>query len=240
MVQQPNGSPGPATRRPGMADFYKTRQRFTLALLVFVVVIGLPIIGVPQLRNRLSERVAALKTAWVGERARATADVGANTGPLPAEFERPEPVVPRPPQMPGVDNRIYTMRPSVPLARSRPESQAASDEFELVPADTGAPSDAPAEPSAEAAAEPKYQRGAVEQEAYDLLLASNPTVAGLVQGSNPDLAFKSWDALSRGNEIYWVRLTFQPAGGPAAEYIWQVKLQSKEVTPLSHNARTLN
>ena len=94
-------------------------------------------------------------------------------------------------------------------------------------------------PSGSTEPEIKYQKGKIEQEAYDLLLKSKPTVAGMVQGSNPSLQFKSWDAASRGDDTYWVRLIFQSEGNDQ-EYIWQVKLQSSQVTPLSYNARSIS
>ena len=87
--------------------------------------------------------------------------------------------------------------------------------------------------------EPKYQKGQIEQKAYDLLLKTLPVVAGMVQGSNPDLQFKSWDAASRGDDVYWVRLKFQPKEGSESEYIWLVKLQSGQVTPHNYNAREI-
>ncbi len=86
----------------------------------------------------------------------------------------------------------------------------------------------------------KYQKGQIEQQAYDLLLKSNPTVAGMVQGNNPSLHFKSWDAANRGEDTYWVRLKFQSNGNPEEEYIWQVKIQANQVTPLSYNARSIS
>ena len=80
----------------------------------------------------------------------------------------------------------------------------------------------------------------MEQQAYDLLLKSNATVAGMVQGNNPSLRFKSWDAASRGDDTYRVRLKFQSNGNPDEEYIWQVKIQANQVTPLSYNARSIS
>jgi hypothetical protein len=89
-------------------------------------------------------------------------------------------------------------------------------------------------------AQPKYQQGLMEKEAYDFLLKTNPTVDGMVQGSNPSLRFKAWDALKRDEETYWVRLAFTSAPDNAnVEYIWQVKLLAKQITPLSYNARSL-
>jgi hypothetical protein len=72
------------------------------------------------------------------------------------------------------------------------------------------------------------------------LLQSNPAVAQMVQGKDPALKFKSWDAANRGEDTYWVRLTFQSQGNTEAEYIWTVKVQEKKVSPLNFNARSLN
>ena len=52
--------------------------------------------------------------------------------------------------------------------------------------------------------------------------------------------FLSWDAAGRGEDIYWVRLKFRSEGKTDIEYIWQVQLQSKQVTPLNYNARSLS
>ncbi len=87
---------------------------------------------------------------------------------------------------------------------------------------------------------PVYLTGALEKEAYDLLLKSNQTLSGMVNGSDPTQRFKSWGAAKRGDGSFWVRVIFtkSPALGEV-EYIWQVKLESKEVIPLSFNARSL-
>jgi hypothetical protein len=234
VVQETNEGQGTAGRVDDPALFYRKRQRVSMALLLFVVIAGLPIVGVPQWRHRLSERVSTLKTALSGEIKPATLEVGANNNPFPREYENPEPVVPKPPVLPPMD-RVFTAQPSPPVSRPRPARETAR--IKEPP-----PSPEPSEPAAEtppAAAEPRYQQGKTEEEAYDLLLSSNPKVAGMVRGSDPSLKFKSWDALGRGDDVYWVRLKFQSEEDPDAEYIWQVKIQSKEITPLSHNARTL-
>jgi len=210
-----------------------------MGLLIFVVGVGLPIVGVPYLRHRLSARVLTLKAAMAGDIKPATLEVGANHKPFPSEFERPEPEIPRPPVLPQPKS-IYSMRPAAP--RSTPGAPGLKN-FQVLP-----PPAKSEETTDRAAAQPdqseepqlKYQKGKAEQDAYDLLLKSNPTVAGMVQGSNPSLKFKSWDAANRGEDSYWVRLKFQSEGNPEEEYIWVVKLQSKEVTPLSHNARSIS
>ncbi len=245
-----NESEKTAARRPGPAAFYKARQRVSMGLLIFVVVVGLPIVGVPHLRQRLSTRVLALKSAMSGEIKPATLEVGANKQPFPAEYERPALPVPRAPELPETA-RLFTMNPSgtmAPVAPApRPRTVLRAKIETPPPSQPSQPSMSESAESKEPAAAPadtsgelKYQTGKAEQEAYALLLKSNATIAGMVQGSNPALKFKSWDAASRGEDTYWVRLKFQSNGSPDVEYIWQVKVQANEVTPLSYNARSIS
>ncbi len=170
--------------------------------------------------------------------------VGENQQPVPVEFERPEPLRPSPPKLPSLD-RIFTREPDVqtpaPSARAQ-DSPARAARPETLPF--------PAIPSEEDYFEEEeivsedeelqYKQGTVEQEVYDILLQSNPTAAAMVQGSDPSLSFDSWGVTLRGDDTYWVRLTFKNADGQNVEYIWQVRLTSKLVTPLSHNARTIS
>lgn len=226
----------------GPMRFYKIRHRVSMGLLIFIVVVGLPIIGVPYLRHRLSTRVMALKTALAGGVKPATLDVGANHEPFPPEYQKFFPPAPHPPDLAQVQ-RVYEMAPpSQPVPRVPRASRMTKIEIPPpLPEKTEEPvlqPDSQTEQSAESAL--KYQKGKAEQEAYDLLLKSNATVAKMVEGSNPSLKFKSWDAASRGEDTYWVRLKFQAEGNPDEDYIWQVKVQSNEVTPLSYNARSIN
>ncbi len=224
--------------------FFKKRQRIYAGLLVFVVVVGLPIVSVPYLRNRLSERVMAIKSAMAGNIKPVVALVGANHEPFPAEYEHPAPPIPKAPQLPPTE-RIFTAERSGQLPPRAAKRSVPKIAKILIPAPPAAPKEEestgePASAPAPAETELKYQQGKVEQEAYELLLKSNATIAGMVQGSNPSLHFKSWDAVNRGEDTYWVRLKFQSEGNPDVEYIWQVKLQTKQVTPLSYNARTIS
>jgi hypothetical protein len=219
------------------------RRRVYTGLLLFVVVVGLPIMSVPYLRNRLSARVMALKAAMTGDIKPVIAQVGANHEPFPAEYEKPAPPIPQAPQLPPVE-RIFTMTQGgqmQPLrARTAPKAPRT---LSIPPASAQTEStteQTEAAPPASAETELNYQQGKVEQDASELLLKSNATIAGMVQGSNPSLHFKSWDAVNRGDDIYWVRLKFQSEGNPDVEYIWQVKLQTNQVTPLSYNARTIS
>jgi hypothetical protein len=237
-----------------MIRFYKVRQRIYGGLLVFVVVIGLPIIGVPSLRELLSQRVLAIKLAFSDNGVvPVTIKVGENKQPFPAEYERPAPLLPSPPKLPPLD-RIFTLerdryvqpiQPAQPSPRPAPGTPAtpriAVDRKE--PADRDRPEisitrEEPPEDLQDSTQgdEPKYRKGAIEQNAYDLLLKTFPAVAKIVQGSN----FKSWDAASRGNDVYWVRLKLQSKESSEAEYIWIVKLQSNQVTPFNYNAREIS
>ena len=219
-----------------------------MVLFIFIVAVGLPIIGVPSLRQRLSTRVMALKSAMSGEIKPAMLAVGSNHEPFPAEFERPEPPPAQAALIKAKLDKVFTTdgttlnsaaaaaRPASPK-RAKPGVAVAP-----VPPNEAAES-AVTQPSVQSAPsgenEPKYQRGKAEQDAYDILLKANPAVAGLIEGKDPSLKFRSWDAASRGDDVYWVRLKFQAEGNSDAEYIWQVKVQANQVLPLNYNARNL-
>jgi len=229
----------------GSSRFYKTRRRIYGGLLLFVVIIGLPIVAVPSLRQRLATRVQLLRTAFAGQQNPVTLQVGENHGPLPPEYVNPTPVIPQVAQLPKPPSTFTTPQGGyIPQrAGARTSARIAKTESSPPPAASTETSEATEQTGASESAEdtePKYKQGAVEQEAYDLLLKSNATVAGMVKGSNPSLQLKSWDAAARGDDVYWVRLKFQSAGQPDIEYIWQVKVKSNQVTPLSYNARSLS
>jgi hypothetical protein len=248
--------------RNPLIRFYKVRQRIYGGLLIFVVVAGLPIVGLPSLRERLSQRVLAFKLAMSNNSiVPVTVHVGENKQPFPAEYESPVPVLPSPPKLPPLD-RIFTLErnkhsePAQPGQPSRnparmpalvsPESpRASSGRKEIVAPDRPELSvqrEETPEDLADSARsdEPKYKKGQIEQNAYDLLLKTFPAVAKMVEGGNPALSFKSWDAAIRGNDIYWVRLKFQSKESSEVEYIWVVKLQSNQVTPFNYNAREIS
>jgi hypothetical protein len=199
-------------------------------LLVFVVAVGLPILALPALRHRLSGRVALLREAMgppALKQPPAWAKVGENRYPFPTELERP---VPRSTlhadgvfALPGY---VYRPPPSQPWSSSAAPSEAESSSAGA--ATEGAP--------------PEYRQGKAEAEAFDLV-KGRPAVGALLGGSNPALRFKNWGAARRENDAFWVDLTFLDSSEPGAarevHYIWKVDLASREVTPLSHNARAL-
>lgn len=213
-----------------------------MLLLLFVVGIGLPLIALPPLRQRLSSRVEALREAYGGRiRAMVLARVGENKEPFPEEYALPEPPLPRSPQIPAVsyepaDSPSVRSNPGVRILRIPALSAEAvpppeSDRIESTPG---------GETVAAEADQPLYRQGAVEKEAYELLLKLSAAMDRLVQGGEASLKYASWDALKRGETIYWVRVGFSSGADQIrVEYIWQVDLQAKQITPLSFNARAL-
>ncbi len=186
----------------------------------------------------------AIRAAAAGEIKPALVDVGANKEPIPLEYQRPEPVIPRPPVLPSPE-RIFTMDSSVnkPAGSVRvtivpKPAKSAGKIVDLTASGEETASEKAPAPAGET--EVQYQRGKDEQVAYDLLLKLNPAIADLIQGKNTNLKFKSWDAAKRGEDSYWVRLKFQMEGNAEAEYIWVVKPQASQVSPLNFNARSLS
>jgi hypothetical protein len=214
----------------GLSHISRAQSRIYMGLLLVVVVIGLPILGIPSLRHRLYTRIHALYEA-TGPLASPPiwAKIGENRHPFPAEFERP--VVTRSPlSLPGMidlTNRVYrppvTVPPSDAPGAPAPESQSL-----------------PETSASDEQAAPEFKQGKIEQEAYDILLRSSEPIAALVKGSDPSLRFKLWYAAKRSADAFLVDLIFtQVPDNKEVHYIWEVKVSSKEVKPESHNARAL-
>ena len=217
-----------------------TRRRIYAGLLTFVIVVGGGMLVISPVRHRLQDRAQRLKAAFAGDIKPIAAKVGENIEPFPEEFARPAP----PAQS---ETAVYpgpaSVRRSAPKAtrhiRIPPVSGGVGTPPVLVREDaSGAPEDNPRIISSEAG--PKYQQGKIERDAYDMVLKSNKVLADMVQGGNPALHFKSWDAAFRGEDIYWVRVIFQNEKKQDVEYIWQVAISIGEITPLSFNARALS
>jgi hypothetical protein len=244
-------SQGVGTNQSGLG-FYRARRLFYRSLLVFVVAVGMPIISVPTFRHRLSGRVEALREAWKGGKVKpVVVMVGENKLPFPSEFER-KTAPPSYPKLPpyfaasqGFGSPVVIAPPSSQSEPARPRRtiriprvQEASD------AGTGSAAN-PAAAASETEAppaddQPKYQQGQMEKEAYDLLLQSNKTLKEMVGGQSLLYRFKSWDALKRDEDTYYVRVILTSAASNQDEtFIWEVKLLAKQVTPLSFNARSL-
>jgi len=206
---------------------------------------GLSMAGLAPLRNRLLARVATLRAAVVGKAGPVNMPVGKYQEPLPSELEQA--LQPRPTPSPlDVMKRVYNMTPgSYPpvLSSSRvPSNRAvAKSGATVLPSPEGAEVEPPHASGLDTSEEGELEckTGAREQEAYQILLKSNPVLEGLIHGSNTALRFKSWDAAFKGNDIYWVRIIFQSEADTDAEYIWQVNLETKQASPLNFNARAL-
>jgi hypothetical protein len=219
------------------------RQKFYGALMLFVVVVGLPILTVPSLRNRLQSRVTAIKAAIEGGVEPVTAEIAEESAPFPEEYERYATTFPGPSRSLPLD-RIFTARPDLPAV---PEG---SPPALMTPEVSGVGQPVLTEEFEEERPEPDaaeddsddglgYNQGEVEKDAYALLLKSYPKVEEMVQDSDPALRFLSWGAVQRGEDLYWVRLVFQNEEDAEVEYIWQVEIESDRVLPLSHNARSI-
>jgi hypothetical protein len=218
-------------------------DRVYLGLLLFVVIAGLPIVGVPALRHRLQARVETLRSAWQGKSPiqPALANVGENRAPFPKEYERtpwkrPE-ILPKqeaPPRAPVVIKAGGA--PAAPVQEAtgsgrRPELKIpqARANAEITAADKAPGTGI------------ERSKGKGEQDAYDLLVTSNQTLAGMIKGSDPALKFRDWSAAPMGQDSYNVRVTFvQTADNAVRTYIWNVKVESKTVTPLSAYAREIS
>lgn len=227
---------GEAHGRRSLGDTQARRRTYT-ALLVVVVVLGLPIVSVPSLRQRLALRFEKLREAVAAGRSGSVpvlAKVGENSAPFPAEYERHTPIHPQYSEISRMPRRLYSVAPQDLQQGAAPVDTQASG------ATGGAAAASQPEGGREGSTEPDYRQGKIEQEAYDVLLKSSEAVVKLVQGSNPSLRFKTWAAAKMEEDSYWLRLTFarQP-DELEVQYIWQVKLLSKQVTPLNYNARSL-
>jgi hypothetical protein len=235
-------APSEASRRPYPARI----SGGYIGLLLFVTIAGLPMVAIPSLRNRLSERIFVLKTAISGDIMPATAQVGANLGGFPKEYEAPAPAAFRPFSPASSERKTYAMIAPGLIA---PETRKVPRRMRILEVPSSEASSVLLEPETSSALavskkpepEAQFRQGDGEKDAYTLLMRSSTSIAGLVQGSNPSLHFVSWGALHKGEDVYLVRLKFQSDETPGeVYYIWEVKLKTSEVTPLSYNAKSVD
>ncbi len=209
------------------ARYGRIMYRLYLGLLLFVVVVGLPILSIPSLRHRLQLRAGILREALLVSANSVppiVAGVGENTEPFPKEYEIPLQTWA---QSPGA----FQFRVPVFRAGTEPGSEASTTAEGQAGVD--------AEQSGEEAAI-DFRQGDAEREAYDLVLKSSEILAGMVQGKDPSLRFVRWAAARREEDIYWVDVMFtRSADGGEARYIWQVNMANGKVSPLSSLARAL-
>lgn len=239
--EQSSGSPGlrdqaayfrhgGLARRQRLSRYDALLRRIYFGLLLLVVVVGLPVVGVPSLRHRLTTRVTMLREAWSGAGRSAippiVAKVGENTEAFPKEYEIPLQTWGKGPGMFEIRTPVFRASGQASVRHEAPKPQA---EETSEPAETG---------TGEATV--TYQQGDTERRAYEIVLKSNESIAGMVQGKDASLRFVKWAAARRDEDTYWVDLTFKSSSdGTEAHYVWQVILSSGRVTPLSALARAL-
>ncbi len=236
------------TSTPDAADTYvpgwlrrkRMRQRVYLGILIFVVVAGLPMIAFPSLRARLHYRVQTLRAAALGEPPAPVpvyARIGEHSKPFPKEYEHP---VTRASYLPPLElmkqAQPYVLQIGGGQATLPVISEGTAAPPAQVPAQAGIGQTPPGEDS-----EPQFRKGENEQAAYEILVNANKTLAGMIQGGDANLKFEDWSAAGMGQDSYYVMVTFiQTADNVVRKYIWDVKLESKEVRPLSAYAMSIS
>jgi hypothetical protein len=218
------------------------RSRLYTGVLIFIVAVGLPIIGVPKLRQRLAGRVQVLHRAWRGPLINlVTLKVGENNEPFPEEYVSPNSGVASVPQFAPVQLMPHpSLQTAVHISDkvSRPTAGQPAKEVPLKAGDSAVNQAADQQATDSG---PQFQQGKVEKEAYDLLIQSDTPLSDMVSGKNPAFRFKSWSAAKRQEEgSYLVDLAFTKMPEDQEEhFIWQVNLLSKQITPMSYNAKNI-
>lgn len=215
--------------KPLLQERVRRRRRATWVLLVTVVALGLPIVGIPSLRLRARNRMQVLRaalTAPLPASEPVRLEVGASPQPYPAEYFKAA----KPPEW----ARIVGM--SAQPVRIAPGAEVRA----AAPATAGATEGTPPERAEPQAGEPVFGRGAAEQQAYELVLESNPLLTSMISGSDATLRFKEWAAARVDEGAMLVRITFvHVPDGSERDYIWRVKLPNKETFPVNFYARSL-
>jgi hypothetical protein len=225
-------------------------QNVYLGLLIFVLVAGLPMVGLPSLRSQLRTRVRTLRAAITGEpllQAPSKVIVGENQEPFPKEYERAQ-AQERPSYLPKIDTQarspyriiIGGQEGNLPAKETAAPAPKGRLVIPPVSVPSGGATNAGESQAGAASTDSRYRKGKSEQEAYDLLLSANTTLAGMVKGSDPALKFQDWAAADMGQDSYYVMLTFiQTLDDVVRKYIWNVKVATKEIVPLSAYAREI-
>ena len=204
----------------------RVRRRIYGGVLFFAVAAGILLTAVPALRARLFDRIHILKTAMTGETQPEITPMGENDIPYPPEFLRPGSgaAVSRPSAEPSA-KRLIVVQSDVSSIKPPVLSVAAdSEKF--------------AEAEEDDANTLRFRQGDAEREAYEKTLAANEKLAAMVQGGNPEFSFKTWGAVRRDGNVYWVRIIFQNTSGADMEYIWQTDIDYGKTSPLNFNARS--
>lgn len=208
---------------------------YYLALLLFVVLAGGLLLGVPGMRKTLAERLDTLREAHsAGETGISPlhARIGENTQPLPEEYRKPAPPVWRQAGVYMLGGRTYSAG-----GRIEGESPGVATE----PGGSTPPAGMFESEASPSAAEPKFKQGAMELAAYNLLLQTHNTIESMVKGEVTGLRFKSWAAAGVEEQKYLVRITFtRDSETTDRDYIWSVNLATKDIAALSAYARSIS
>jgi hypothetical protein len=209
-----------APPNPGVLS--QSRQfKFSVTLLLFICLFGLPIIGISSLRQKLQHRVRLLAEAMFDDTYRGTPleiAVGEG-GPFPKEYERE--IIPR------LSSSDVVYMPEVVY---QPVETGSQEIIDMTMTEI--------EESESEDEGPRYGQGEQERAAYELLFKSNAKVAALIEGGEEGLSFQTWAAAPMEDGTYWVKLTFNKAAdGLDAQYIWKVDLTTQKIVPLNFNAR---
>ncbi len=211
------------------------RSRLRLILLLLVVIPGGLLLGAPRLRGVLRERVEVLRDAYLAGGAGIRplrAQVGENTQPIPPEYLKPAPPIFPSTGIQALAGPTYSTGGGYP------------SETWIIRNETGSPTPSAGvlqESPSGSSVEPEYRQGALEREAYNLLLQGNKTLDGLVKGEVAELHFKHWSAAMVAEGKYLVRVVFTRDSEPTERaYIWSVDLAAKDVIALSAYARSIS
>lgn len=76
--------------------------------------------------------------------------------------------------------------------------------------------------------------------ARDIVLEKSPALSKLINVSDPDLVYQTWQARPDGTDFYQVTFSFlEKSSNSPIHYVWRVNLTARSVTPLSYYARRL-
>jgi hypothetical protein len=219
------------------------RGRFYRILLLFIVVVSVCILGIPFLRGRLLHRTEALYTAILSAGGPVLANVDDKQLPYPEEYKRQEYSFPDAGQTLPQD-WIFTVptkeddtSDTNDYALISPKTMETDTDISVVPASGKTSANKDSEETGTGSGI-QYTDGKAESDAYALLLEKYPKVAEMVHGGDSSLQFRSWGGARVEEGVYWIRLVFERDRNPEV-YIWQVTVQSRQVVPLSYNARSI-
>lgn len=158
-----------------------------------------------------------------------------------AERNIPEKFIPvpqLPPQRPLPPSIKIVGQPPAPASRAEqqpPSSSTAEPLARLVRARRPAAQEQAGEQPA-----PPPSLESEKKQAYEILLAERRNLAELARNSNPELEFKRWEVLKVEGDNFWIDVVFlDKKSGREVHYVWQVNSYTREVRPLSHEARSL-